>query len=55
MNDALHVVPTDDLIEHTDDPDCTCGPQPELVMQDGGDVWIYTHHSLDGRELTERG
>jgi hypothetical protein len=53
--DTLHVVPTNDLIEHdTSEPDaCVCGPDPELVETDHGDRWLIVHHSLDGREATE--
>jgi len=52
-----HVHPEDDLIEHELDPDanCICGPYTEFVpgAPDGSNSWIITHHSLDGRELTE--
>jgi hypothetical protein len=47
---TVHVIPTDDLIEHeTDGDDCVCGPTIE--MTEGG--WLVTHHSLDGRERGE--
>ena len=47
----LHVVPTNDLIEHeTVGDDCACGPRVEFVP--GGPVIV--HHSLDGRELREQ-
>lgn len=54
---VIHVVPLDDLIEHpTNDDDCPCGPSSERVdADDGSDGWVVTHHSLDGRELAERG
>ena len=42
-----HAIPLDDLREHKETPDCWCGPDDE----DG--VWV--HHSLDRRELFERG
>jgi hypothetical protein len=48
-----HVVPVGDLVEH-DDEECTCGPRCEPVEQpDGSICWVYTHHSLDGREASE--
>lgn len=48
----VHVIPCNDLIEHTnEDDDCVCGPDVEFVS--GGAVIV--HHSLDGRELTEDG
>jgi hypothetical protein len=50
-HDSAHVMPLADLIEHATDPDCPCGPTPELVRRDVGDGWVYAHHSLDGREL----
>lgn len=54
VDDVLHVIPRDDLIEHAADEDCVCGPTPEAVFRDdGSNGWIYRHHSLDARELTE--
>lgn len=44
-----HVVPTNDLVAHSSDEDCPCGPDVHFV--DGGKVVV--HHSLDGRELKE--
>jgi len=50
----IHVMPAADLVEHTDTPDCVCGPRVEPVMRDdGSNGWVYTHPSLDGRELSE--
>jgi hypothetical protein len=52
--DVVHVRPLADLIEHDLDDDCPCGPTAELVPRaDESDGWMYTHHSLDGREATE--
>lgn len=49
----VHVLPLDDLITHDSD-DCPCGPIHEPVKRDDGGIgWVITHHSLDGRELTE--
>lgn len=52
---TVHVVPINDLIEHDDiGDDCVCGPTTEPVKADDGYVgWVITHHSLDGRELSE--
>ncbi len=38
-----------------DDTECPCGPTPEHVPSEvgGEDGWLYTHHSLDGREQHE--
>ena len=48
-----HVEPVNDLIAHEDN-DCVCGPTVEPVPRDDGSIgWLYTHHSLDGRELKE--
>lgn len=48
----VHVEPINDLITHDTDhfDECVCGPDVEFV--EGGAV--ITHHSLDGRELTEK-
>lgn len=53
MEDDWHVMPNSDLIEHVY-VDCPCGPETDLVKRDDGSIgWVYVHHSLDGRELTE--
>ncbi len=53
MSTPVHVMPVNDLIEHVFE-DCPCGPTTEPVMRDdGSNGWLVTHHSLDGRELTE--
>lgn len=50
----VHVTPRRDLVQHTDNEDCVCGPTVEHVPNhDGPDGWLYTHHSLDGREMYE--
>lgn len=46
----VHVHPVGDTVVHTLDSDCPCGPTPEHVVREG---WMYTHHSLDGRERFE--
>lgn len=51
--DGVHVVPLNDLVEHEPD-DCICGPRVEAVPDGTGSYgWLYTHHSLDGREAAE--
>jgi hypothetical protein len=52
----LHVVPVGDLIEHDTEHQegCVCGPDVELNETRAGDGWIYVHHSLDQRELSEK-
>lgn len=49
----LAVYPLDDLIEHEIPGDgCPCGPSSELQTgraDADGDVWMHTHHALDGR------
>lgn len=50
----LHVVPLDDLVEHTSDADCICGPDCEpFPKSDGSFAYVYRHHSIDGREASE--
>ena len=54
MNDDVHVVPLDDIVDHQPDEDCVCGPRAEPVPRaDGSIAWMHVHHSLDGREATE--
>lgn len=51
------VYPEGDLIEHHLDGEdgCVCGPAVEAIpCKDGSVSWMYTHHSLDGREERER-
>ena len=53
---SLHVIPTDDLVDHLDqvDTDCICGPTHLPVIRDDGSCgWITIHASLDRRETTE--
>jgi hypothetical protein len=47
------VSPLDDLIEHDLDgfDECVCGPT--LWFREDGVRAVATHHSLDGRELSE--
>lgn len=50
------VHPLDDVVDHDVDgaDSCVCGPTVEPVPRaDGSYGWIYTHHSLDGRERFE--
>ncbi|MEU5772715.1 hypothetical protein ABZ819_05340 [Streptomyces venezuelae] len=50
----VHVAPLDDVIVHVLTDLCPCGPSPSpSPLGDGSDGWVYTHHSLDGREADE--
>jgi hypothetical protein len=50
-NDArVHVVPLNDLREHTASPDCWCKPTED---DEYPDVWV--HHSMDEREQYDQG
>ena len=54
---TCHVYPVGDLIEHDTvrGVTCVCGPETRPVKRDDGSVgWLIVHHSLDGREQTER-
>jgi hypothetical protein len=55
VNDPIHIVPVDDLIEHdTSGEDCVCGPETIPVTRDDGSIaFLIAHHPLDGREATE--
>ena len=51
MSDDIHVMPVNDLMEHTnDDSECPCKPK---VIVEGANL-IYVHNSWDKRELTEQ-
>lgn len=52
-NGIAHVMPIEDDVQHTESEDCICAPTSELIQRPNGDAWLYTHSSLDGRELTE--
>lgn len=44
----MHVLPINDLKEHTEETTCECGPR----YDPDGDICV--HNSYDGRELLER-
>jgi hypothetical protein len=48
--DLIHVVPINDLREHTTRIDCWCNPQPSA-----DDESVIVHNSLDQREKYESG
>lgn len=50
-DDAVHVVPNDDIKFHTVVQGMGCACEPELWQQEGEPVVI--HRSYDGRELVE--
>lgn len=43
-----HVMPIDDLREHTEDPACFCAP-----TEDADTAGLWVHHALDQRERYE--
>ena len=43
----LHIVPINDLKEHTEESTCECGPEAEIL--ENGDIMII-HNAYDGRE-----
>ena len=52
---VIHTMPVNDLIEHEDSSECICGPECIPVeREDGSYGWLYSHHSLDGREENEQ-
>jgi len=52
---SYHVFPVGDYIDHdAGGEDCVCGPSVEVLVDGGPMDWLYLHHSLDGRELTEK-
>jgi hypothetical protein len=48
MNDVIHTIPLNDLIEHdTNDDNCVCGPEVVLFERwDGSYGFQVFHHSL---------
>lgn len=46
----LHVLPTNDIREHTESSKCDCCPQ--VIRQEGSED-ICVHNSYDGREYVE--
>ena len=45
----VHVVPLNDILEHSNDSDCWCDPEVNIV---GADL-VIVHNSFDGREERE--
>jgi hypothetical protein len=57
---AVHIRPRNDLIWHTADDDCPCGPDSTNIdLSDDGPYayarWIVVHHALDGRGRPQGG
>ena len=50
MTELIHVMPQNDLREHTCSVDCWCHPTP-----DADNDQVMVHHSLDQRESYEQG
>lgn len=48
----FHIVPARDAVTHEESDGCVCGPSVELARR-SPDMYIVTHHSLDGREQHE--
>lgn len=48
--DEIHLIPHNDLIEHTENDECICGPA--TTHPDDG-LKVVAHASLDGRELND--
>lgn len=52
----IHIHPIRDLVAHTLDADCVCGPLT-VHMQDlvtGETWWLIRHHALDQRDVHQR-
>lgn len=47
---TYHVLPTNDLKEHTEDTTCEC--KPRVIFENG--EMIVVHNSFDGREHVEK-
>lgn len=44
--DVVHLIPVDDLVEHTIETACACGPECQSV---GGGTVVFSHWPLDRR------
>jgi hypothetical protein len=52
---VVHVIPVGDVVPHEKTEDCVCGPRVEIEpVPDAPDGHVVVHHSLDGREQSER-
>lgn len=51
MTSTIHVLPVNDLKEHTESDDCECQPRVEYVGEGGK---VVVHNSYDGREYWEQ-
>lgn len=47
--DVTHIIPTEDIRDHTLRGDCWCDPRLDY------EYWIAIHNSADGREQFETG
>lgn len=48
--DDVQIVPEEDIVEHTIDEDCVCGPTAQPVERPDGSIgWMYGHWAIDGR------
>lgn len=49
---AVHIRPRNDLMWHTLDDECPCGPTSTYLDLDTDITtrWLTVHHALDGRE-----
>lgn len=55
VSHCVHVWPANDTVTHELSPDCPCGPaEEEQRRDDGHPAFLFTHASLDGREIDER-
>jgi hypothetical protein len=48
----IHVIPLEDMREHTESRDCWC--QPTCTKREDDEAMLVVHTSMDGRELVER-
>lgn len=48
---TVHVLPLNDLKEHTQSDDCECHPKIEYVGEGGK---VVVHNAYDGREFLEQ-
>lgn len=50
LSTEVHVIPIDDIKEHSELPYCSCKPKVQIVEYGG---MLIIHNSFDGREQWE--
>ena len=52
--ERFHVLPVNDIKEHTESEDCACNPKIESGININGEWAVIVHNAFDGREHVEK-